>query len=256
MPLSRSLLTLLVALALAAPAKADPLYVYGPGGPAPAMNEAAKAFSKKTGREVQVVSGPTSEWIERAKANADVIYSGSETMMSDFVAAMDGRIVASEAQPLYLRASAILVRKGNPKNIRGLEDLFRPGHRILVVNGAGQNGLWEDMAGRTGEISKVRALRRNIVFYTRNSGEARQAWIRDPTLDAWIIWTIWQVANPDLADLVPVEERYRIFRDTGAVVTSEGKRDSHAARFINFLRSPEGARIFGRWGWIAPTSAR
>lgn len=237
-------------------AAADPLYVYGPGGPAPAMKEAAKAFSKKTGREVQVVSGPTAEWIERAKANADVIYSGSETMMSDFVAAMDGRIVASEAQPLYLRVSAILVRKGNPKNIRGLEDLFRPGHRVLIVNGAGQNGLWEDMAGRTGDIAKVRALRRNIVSYAANSGEARQAWIRDPTFDAWIIWTIWQVANPDLADLVPVEERYRIFRDTGAVVTSEGKRDGHAARFIDFLRSSKGARIFGRWGWITAKSAR
>lgn len=256
MPLSRPLLTLILVLALAAPANADPLYVYGPGGPAPAMKEAAKTFSKKTGREVQVVSGPTAEWIERAKANADVIYSGSETMMSDFITAMDGRIVASEVQPLYLRASAILVRKGNPKTIRGLEDLLRPGHRILVVNGAGQNGLWEDMAGRTGDIAKVRALRRNIVSYAANSGEARQAWIRDPTLDAWIIWTIWQISNPDIADLVPVEERYRIFRDTGAVVTSEGKRDGHAVSFVDFLRSSEGAQIFKRWGWITGKSPR
>lgn len=256
MALSHPLLAILLAFALAAPANADPLYVYGPGGPAPAMKDAAKAFSNKTGREVQIVSGPTSEWLERAKANADVIYSGSETMMSDFVAAMDGRIVASEVQPLYLRASAILVRKGNPKNIRGLEDLMRAGRRVLVVNGAGQNGLWEDMAGRTGDITRVRALRSNIASYARNSGEARQAWISDPSLDAWIIWTIWQVSNPDLADLVPVEERYRIFRDTGAVVTREGKRDSDAGKFIDFLRSSEGARIFKRWGWITATPER
>lgn len=256
MPLSRPLLAILLVFVLTVPANADPLYVYGPGGPAPAIKDAAKAFSKKTGREVQIVAGPTSEWLERAKANADVIYSGSETMMSDFVAAMGGRIAASEAQPLYLRASAILVRKGNPKKIRGLEDLFRPGHRVLVVNGAGQNGLWEDMAGRTGEIAKVRALRKNIASYARNSGEARQAWISDPSLDAWIIWTIWQVSNPDLADVIPVEERYRIFRDAGAVVTRDGKRDKDAGKFIDFLRSSEGAMIFKRWGWITATSER
>lgn len=64
--------------------------VYGPGGPAPAMKEAAKAFEKKTGTPVVVTAGPTLEWIAHAKADADVIYSGSETMMTDFCAS-DGR---------------------------------------------------------------------------------------------------------------------------------------------------------------------
>ncbi len=40
------------------------LRVYGPGGPAPAMKEAAKAFEQKTGTPVVVTAGPTSEWIE------------------------------------------------------------------------------------------------------------------------------------------------------------------------------------------------
>ncbi len=53
--------------------------------------------------------------------------------------------------------SAILVLPGNPDGIGGLEDLLEEGHRVLLVNGAGQNGLWEDMAGRRGIIEKVRA---------------------------------------------------------------------------------------------------
>ena len=60
------------------------LRVYGPGGPAPAMKEAAKAFEQKTGTHVVVTAGPTPEWIEQAKLDADLIYSGSETMMTDF----------------------------------------------------------------------------------------------------------------------------------------------------------------------------
>ncbi len=227
----------------------DPLHVYGPGGPAPAMREAAKAYEARTGRVVAVVAGPTSQWLEAAKADGDLIFSGSETMMTDLANALDGRVKTDAVEPLYLRASVILVRPGNPRGIDGLEDLFQPGHRALVVNGAGQNGLWEDMAGRTGDIAKVQALRRNIVVYARNSAEARQAWISDPTLDAWITWDIWQVANPDLADAVEVEETYRIYRDTGAVVTEAGRQDPDARAFLDFLKSEEGAAIFGRWGW-------
>ncbi|OYW38219.1 MAG: ABC transporter substrate-binding protein [Brevundimonas sp. 12-68-7] len=228
---------------------ADPLHVYGPGGPAPALREAAGAYEARTGRAVEVVAGPTPQWLDRAKADGDVIFSGSETMMTDFVAALEGRITAEAVEPLYLRVSSVLVRPGNPGDIDGLEDLFQPGHRILVVNGAGQNGLWEDMAGRTGDIGKVRALRRNIVVYARNSAEARQAWIDDPTLDAWIIWGIWQTANPDLAETVEVEEPYRIYRDAGAVVTTIGREDPDAQRFLDFLKSEDGAAIFARWGW-------
>lgn len=246
--------TLLIAIVFAGiaasfSAQADALRVYGPGGPAPAMREAAAAFEQKTGRAVAVVAGPTPQWIDKAKQDADIVFSGSETMMTDFVTAMAGRIEASQVEPLYLRAASILVRPGNPLKLQGLGDLFKPGRRILVVNGAGQNGLWEDMAGRTGDIDKVRSLRKNIVVYARNSAEARQAWIDDPTLEAWIIWNIWQVANPKLADVVTVEEPYRIYRDTGVAITKSGREDKDAEHFVRFLQSAEGAAIFARWGW-------
>ena len=48
------------------------------------MKEAAKQFTNKTGIAVHVNSGPTAQWSEKAKLDADIIYSGSEAMMSDF----------------------------------------------------------------------------------------------------------------------------------------------------------------------------
>lgn len=226
------------------------LRIYGPGGPAPAMKEAAKAFEQKTGTPVVVTAGPTPEWIEQAKLDADLIYSGSETMMTDFAQAMGTQIDETRVEPLYLRPLSILVRPGNPKNIKGLRDLFRPGYRVMVVNGAGQNGVWEDAAGRQGDIKSVRALRKNIVTYTKNSALAKQAWIDDPSLDAWLIWNIWQVANPTLADAVPVEKEYVIYRDTGIVVTKKGDLSPAASQFMDFLKSPDGAAIFKKWGWM------
>jgi accessory colonization factor AcfC len=231
---------------------AEPLRVYGPGGPLPAMREAAQAFGQAHGLEVQVTAGPTPAWIERARGDADLIFSGSETMMSDFIAAMPDQIRPETVMPLYLRPSTILVRPGNPARIAGVADLFRPGHRILVVNGAGQQGLWEDVAGRLGDIGHLRAFRSNIARVARNSAEARQAWIDDPTLDAWLIWNIWQVANPTLADQVAVEPEYRVHRDTGIVLTRRGSNRAEAREFVTFLSSPEGARIFARWGWSTP----
>jgi accessory colonization factor AcfC len=230
-------------------ASRDTLRLYGPGGPLPAMREAAAAFGRARGITVQVTGGPTPEWLERARADADLIYSGSEHMMTDFIRQMEGRVEESTVQPLYLRPSAILVRPGNPRGIRGFADLLRPGIRVLVVQGAGQTGLWEDMAGRRGEIQTVRALRRNIAAFAANSGEARQRWMQDTQIDAWIIWNIWQVANPALADLVEVEEPYRIYRDAGAALTRRGAARPEARQFLAFLQSREGAAIFARWGW-------
>jgi accessory colonization factor AcfC len=227
----------------------DVLHVYGPGGPAPAMKEAAAAFEKKHGGSVEVTAGPTPGWINKAKQDADVIYSGSETMMTDFTVAMEGRIIEQTIKPLYLRPLAILVRPGNPKHITGFKDLLKPGTRILVVNGAGQNGVWEDMAGRKGSIETVRNLRSNIVSYAKNSAEARTTWTSKPDIDVWLIWNIWQVSNAKLADVVPLEADYAIYRDTGVGLTAQGAAKPVAKEFVEFLQSQEGARIFKKWGW-------
>lgn len=153
---------MLMMLLSAYSATAGTLHVYGPGGPAPAMKEAAAAFSKAHKIKVEVTAGPTPEWKEKASKDAAVIFSGSESMMTDFLAALPDLDPAS-VRPLYLRPSAILVRPGNPSYIKGVQDLLTPRRRILVVQGSGQDGLWEDVAGRMGDIRTVRAMRANIV---------------------------------------------------------------------------------------------
>jgi accessory colonization factor AcfC len=180
--------------------------------------------------------------------NADLIFSGSEEMMSDCQIALQGSIDPATIVPLYLRKAAILVRPGNPSHIKGLEDLMKPGHRILVVNGAGQKGLWEDVVGRRGDIASVTKFRANIATVALNSGDARTDWVEDKSLDAWLIWNIWQVSNPSLAAIVPVDEAHQIYRDCGIGLTTQGRSRSEAREFIRFLQSPEGTRIFKKWG--------
>ncbi|MFI7918305.1 substrate-binding domain-containing protein, partial [Acinetobacter baumannii] len=144
----------------------------GRGAPPPAMKEAAKQFTNKTGIAVHVNSGPTAQCSEKAKLDADIIYSGSEAMMSDFENAFSEQIIKDSVEPLYLRPAAILVRKGNPKNIKGFKDLAKSGVKVLVTHGAGQVGMWEDIAGRTGNIQLTKAFRKNIATYAANTGIA------------------------------------------------------------------------------------
>jgi len=256
-------LTLAIASTVSAQAASsarDTIHVYGPGGPLPAVKEAAAAFSRLHSVQIEVTGGPTPQWLEKSRSDADVIFSGAENMMTDYVkqladtsgghGANPGRIDESTIVPLYLRPVAILVRPGNPRRIHRFEDLLRPGIKVLVVQGAGQNGLWEDVAGRTGDIGIVRQFRRNIGAVSGSSADAKKLWIDDSSFDAWLIWNIWQVANPSLAEAVPVAERWRIYRDAGVALTMKGRDRAEARGFAAFLQSAEGARIFAKWGWI------
>lgn len=232
------------------PASAETVFVYGPGGPLPAMKEAAEVFGKKNNITVEVSAGPTKKWIEKAKKDADVIYSGSEHMMTDFVEGMEGRIDETSIFPLYMRPMAILVRPGNPKGIRDFPDLLKPGTKVIVVQGAGQTGLWEDIAGRKGDIGTVRKFRNNIVAFAPNSAEAKKIWTEKNDLDAWLIYNIWQKANPTLADLVPLSREWVLYRDCGIALTKKGSKNDLARRFIEYVKSVEGAKIFSKWGWM------
>ena len=233
------------------------LHVYGSEGPSPAIYEAATVFEAKSNVKVEVVSGPTAKWLDKAKADADVIFCSAEFMMSDLIQAGELQIDVASVTPLYLRPSAILVRPGNPKGIGDFPDLLRPGTRIMVVTGSGQTGLWEDMAGKQGDIQTLRAFRKNVVFFAPNSETAQRTWKERGDIDAWVTWNIWYLPLHDHADLVPVSDDYLIYRQCNVALTQRGQDNPAAGRFIEFLTSPEGARIFKSWDWItAPAAAK
>ena len=75
-----------------------------------------------------------------------MVYGGAEYMLTQTALAHPGFIDEASRTNLYARGPAVLVRPGNPLHIKRLEDLARPGVRLLDVNGAGQMGLTKDMA--------------------------------------------------------------------------------------------------------------
>lgn len=225
------------------------VYVYGPGGPYPAIKEAAETFEKQFNIPVQVTKGPLNNWEEKAKENADIFYSGAENMMTTFSNIFEGQLLPETIYPLHYRGSGLIVRKGNPKKIKSLSDLQKPGINILVVNGAGLTGVWEDMLGNMKNMDAFRKIRSNIVFFAGNSGLAEKYWREHPEVDVWISWNIWQIANADSADFVKLKRRYTIYRDCGIAMSASGIEKENAQLFFDYLKSEEASKIFRKWGW-------
>jgi len=232
-----------------APAQ-EVLRVYGSEGPAPAIQQAAGAFGDKTDVKVDVVTGPPDEWLDRAAGTADVVFASAEFMMADFLRATDLAIDEASITPLYMRPSAVLVRPKNPKHISDFPDLLKPGVRIMVVTGSGQTGLWEDMAGKQGDIRTIRAFRKNIVLFAPNSTEAMRLWDARQDVDAYVTWNIWHMPLRDRAKLIEVSDDYKIYRQCSVAQTKRGASKPSAKQFIEFLTSQEGARIFESWYWM------
>ncbi|EGQ7854413.1 substrate-binding domain-containing protein [Vibrio crassostreae] len=221
------------------------LHVYGPGGPAPAMLETAKLFEKQEGIKVNVVFGPQSKWEESAKNNADLIFSGSEIMLHQ----QNKSFSLSKSEALYLRPSGIIVRKGNPKSITGIETLIKSNLNILVVNGAGQSGLWEDIVGRSGNVTDINEFKENIVYAADNSAQAIEFWETNPEVDAWVIWSNWYDRVSSTSDLVAIEKDYMIYRPVSISYTDKGMGKKESLRFVEYLSSSTASEIFLKYGW-------
>lgn len=225
---------------------AKTIFVFGPGGPAPAMKEAAQAFQKKTGIKVELKSGPTSEWKKDALLRADLIYSGSENMMDSF--AQEKLIKPESIETLFIRPSVLLVRPGNPKKVTGLKDLIQKAVPTIVVNGAGQVGMWEDVVGRLQNVEALNQFRKLIVLSAENSGVAEKYWNSHPEAEAWLIFNIWGTRSSNQSQVVPIEKELTIYRSAG-IAKGINSQNSESPKFIEFLKSPEAVPIFEKHGW-------
>lgn len=61
------------------------LRIYGPEGPFAPMKECAEMFYRVHGVKAEVITAPGSDWIPRAKEDADVIYEETEFRLSQFM---------------------------------------------------------------------------------------------------------------------------------------------------------------------------
>lgn len=224
--------------------------LYGAGGPHTAFRKVADAFEDRTGATVEIIAGPEKNWSRNAQADADILWGTSEQSMTAFLETYQ-TFSSDQVEPIYIRPAVIAVQKGNPKNIRGFDDLLTEGMRIVVTEGAGVyntsgTGVWEDVAGRTGRLSDVRAFRQNIIAYAKGSGASFRAF-QEMEADAWITWPNWPITKADTLDMVALSPERTIWRDVNVALSPDADPDAQA--FLEFLVSEDAARLMATEGW-------
>ena len=216
----------------------------------PAMEEAAKMFEAKTGIKVMLQFGGSGTMLSQMKLSGrgDLFVPGSPDYMAK--ATREGMVDPSTVKILAYLVPAIEVQSGNPKNIRSLSDLARPGLRIAIGNPESVCvGLYAvEVLERSGLLEQVE---KNIVTHA-HSCDAVENVLALKKVDAVIGWDVFARWNPGKMETVFLkpDEIPRLAYIPAAVSTKARDRQS-ALKFVEFLVSPEGQRLFSKWGYAA-----
>lgn len=234
--------------AVAAPAaaaggeKADAaLFLYVGAALKPVMEDLAEAFRAKTGARVECDFGGSGMLISRLRLaeRGDIFMPGERWYVEQAV--KDG-LVASQKDICYF-VPVILVQKGNPKNIRSLADLVRPGVRLGLGNPQScQVGRASDEVFDKNGIAKE-AVEKAVVFQSVTVNELGVQ-VTVGQLDAAIVWDATAAFYADKADAIAIPPARNVVSNVAAAVLKCSAQPARAQAFVDFLLSPEGQAIF------------
>jgi len=214
----------------------------------PPTEEAAEAFERKTGIRVELLFGGSGYVLSQMKLakRGDLYLPGSSDYME--IAKREGHVLPESERIVVYLVPAINVRRGNPNNIRKLQDLTRPGLRIAIANPetvcVGAYAV--EIIERAFNEEQRTAFRRNLVNYAESCEKVATA-ISLKMADAVIGWSVFEHWDPKRIETVALAPSQipRIGYIPIAISKYTQQREN-AQRFIKFLIGPEGRAIFQR----------
>jgi len=226
--------------------------VFAGAASAPVLEEAAQMFKAKYGVKVEIRLGGSGNVLSAMKISktGDVFIPGSPDylLQADKLGVVN--ITSGHVTVFAYLVPAIIVQKGNPKNITALEDLARPGIRVGIGDPESvcvglyardlleRNHLWENVS-------------RNIVVYAQ-SCDATAALIAARAVDAIIGWHVFEAWTPNEAELVWIApSRIPKISYIAGAVSAFAKNGSSAETFIDFLSSEDAQAIWTKYGYFA-----
>ncbi|WP_030175697.1 molybdate ABC transporter substrate-binding protein [Spirillospora albida] len=174
----------------------------------------------------------------------DVLVTADQTTMHKARRYLTGR-----RRVIAHTSLTIAVAPGNPRRIRGLHDLTRPGLRVVggaaivpvgrytrsVLAGAGLTVRWssEEISARA-VLDRVRA------------GEA----------DAGLVYVTDLASAGAAASSVPIPADRNVTASFPAAAVRDGDHEEAAGAFVSWLVTPAAQRLFHKYGFVTPPAAR
>ncbi|MDO9513722.1 MAG: molybdate ABC transporter substrate-binding protein [Elusimicrobiota bacterium] len=217
------------------------------------MEEIIANFEKETGVEVNVIysgSGNLLSQMEITK-RGDVYLCGSPDYV--IIGEEKGLLVKGSSRKVSYLVPAILTPKGNPKNIKCLEDLAKKGVRFGIGNPETVClGLYcVELLDYNNLLEKVMA---NTVVFAKGCASTANLAVLGK-VDAILGWRVFKNWNPAEVELIEIPGEKIPRLSYIAIAAASSTRDSKLAdKFINYVLSAKGKTIFKKWGYISDES--
>jgi sulfate/thiosulfate-binding protein len=154
--------------------------------------------------------------------------------------------------------AVLLVRKGNPKNIKGWDDLVKPGVQVITPNPFTSGGAkWNIMAAYGAQIEQgksdqqaqdyLKALLKNVAVQDKSGRESLQTFVGgkgDVAISYENEAITAQQKGEDVDYVIPEQT---ILIQNPIAVTKDAKKG--AKEFVDFARSTEAQKIFASKGY-------
>lgn len=211
----------------------------------PAMDEIGEVYFHRTGTRVDFsYAGAGMLLASLNSTRRGDLYIPGESFYVDL--ARERGFIAEE-KPVCYFLPVIAVQKGNPKQIRSLQDLTRPGLRIAIGDpeALAVGPVTQRILSRAGVRD---AVQRNVTMQAGCIPELANA-ISMRTVDAGIVWDAVAAQHAKNADAVPIEARYNEVAQVLVTTLTCSKRPEEARRLMDFIASEEAAAIFHKHGF-------
>jgi molybdate transport system substrate-binding protein len=270
----RAVLTAAVAAAIAIAGcdsdRGDAVLCYVGGTMRPVLEELVRQYEAETGKKILLDNGDSGACVIKAEGTG----RGDLIVVHDpFHDVLAKKGLLSEGWIVAVVEPAIAVPKGNPKGIRGLADLAKPGLRLILTDPRYSTAAAiVDATARKAGIAE--AIEKNVVTRTRSGGEAANAVVLG-NADATFVWRAVIRLREDKLDVVEIEPALRPVHGVDPIIAEgvgpidpsfvrvtidllrSSARPDDARRFAEFAASPKAAEAWKRQGFVpAPGNGR
>lgn len=214
------------------------LRAYGPGGPHHVLRECADLFREKFGVIVVVIRASPAVLARKIREDGDMYFGGAEYMLADFSRENPGVLDMHSMENLHPRRVGVVVRKGNPLKIKGVECLQRDGVDLLETKHENMRQFYAVRPDRM----------KNLRHQVYSGQEGLDAWRSARELDAWVTYESWHVLLEEESEFIEISGDHAL-RFTTVALTRRTPHRQAAGQFIAFLKSPEARQIFVEHGW-------
>ncbi len=219
------------------------LVVYSGAGLKKPMEELAKTFEKENNVKIEYIFAGSTQLISQLEMSGkgDVFIVGSKVA---YESSKEKKLVGESKEVAY-HTPTIIVKKGNPKNIKSLKDLQKEGVKVILgdekSNAIGQTTVKiiekNKLTGIANNVvAKMATVSEMITHITEGKGDAAIA-----TLDS--------VFKNDKVDIIEIPKEKNIDQILPIAPVTASKEKDLANKFVDFISSDAGKAVFEKYGF-------